>query len=307
MPDAAALFPFVRGLILLSILLLIGTAVATRLVVRHAAGDEHIVRHANSWHARLPGLIAWFLLTLSLARGALQLLSFIDPSDPVEADFVKAVLLEGTWGSSWVIQTGSALVLLAGSWLLRARRRAAWWLLTGCLGAIVIAQSGLGHPADDFWPYGLGRVASVVHVTGAGVWLGTLAVLATTTFPVLRGEGRLAILAAIVRDFSRYARVGALMVMSSGLLAAWKYVGTASGLVSSTYGRLVMAKLALMGLIVAAGYWNWRVVTPSLEGLDESAPEWLRLGVIVELVVASAVLGVTAYLVGAWVPAGMGR
>jgi copper transport protein len=90
--------------------------------------------------------------------------------------------------------------------------------------------------------------------------------------------------------------------MASGIVATWKYVGSFAALVGSGYGRLVMAKIALVAVIAAAGWWNWRIVTPALEGSDESAPQWLRMGVTVELVLGSVVLAVTAVLVASWLP-----
>lgn len=300
MPAAAALYPFVRGFILLAILLLIGTVVATRLASRHLQAVHR--SHVDAWHSRLPGLVAWFLLTLSLARGALQLLSFTDPGEPLEGELVKAVLLEGTWGVSWMLQTSAALVLLAGSWLMRARPAALRALSVACVATIVWAQSGMGHPADDLWPSVLGRAVSVLHVSGAGIWLGTLGVLTLTTFPVLRERADVPVLAAIVRDFSVWARAGVALVIISGVVATWKYVNSFAALVGSGYGRLVLAKIALVAVIAAAGWWNWRIVTPSLEGSDESAPQWLRMGVTIELVLGTVVLALTAVLVGSWLP-----
>ena len=108
-------------------------------------------------------------------------------------------------------------------------------------------------------------------------------------------------LAAIVRAFSVWARLGApCRAVGPGCHVEVRRVDRP--LIGSPYGRLVLIKIAIASVIAAAGWWNWRVVTPSLEGLDESAPEWLRLAIWVELSLATIVLAVTAVLVGSWLP-----
>lgn len=208
------LFPIVRGLTSLAVLLLIGMHVAAHIATRRIAGrDTAAQAHIDGWLSRLPGLLAWFLLTLSLGRGALQVLSFAEPGEPIDRDLVSALLLEGTWGTAWLLQTVVAFVLLAGSWLLRTRHREARWFALSCVVVIVWAQSGMGHGADDLWPGPLGRMVSAVHQTGGGLWLGTLAVLSLVVFPVLRGDGRIVLLASVVRDFSVPARLGAALLV----------------------------------------------------------------------------------------------
>ena len=49
---------------------------------------------------------AWF------ACGALQVLAFAEPGVAPEPDLVRAVLLEGSWGTGWIVQTAGAFLLL---------------------------------------------------------------------------------------------------------------------------------------------------------------------------------------------------
>lgn len=302
MPGLGTLFPVVRGAILLAILLLIGVAVATRLARAHVEPGSERAAHIGGWHARLAGLLAWFLLTLSLARGALQLLSFVEPGDPLESGLIQAVLLEGTWGASWALQSLAAFVLLAGSWLLRGRRHAPWYLLVAAAAVIAWAQTGMGHPTEEIWPWITGRVVDLVHLVGAGLWLGTLAILSLTTFPVLRRAARIDELAGVVRAFSIPARTGAALLVASGVIATWQYVGSLGALFSTTYGLLVLGKVGLFVLIAAAGWWNWRILTPALAAASPDAPVRLRRAITIELALAAIVLGLTAVLTGSSFP-----
>lgn len=302
MPGLGTLFPAVRGAILVAILLLIGTAIAARIVPPHVRPDSDRSAHIAGWHARLPGLLAWFLLMLSLARGALQLLSFVEPGEALESGLIQAVLLEGTWGMSWMLQTVAAFALLAGSWLVRRQPGAAHVLLVTTVALMAWAQTGMGHPTEEIWPWLTGRMVDLLHLVGAGVWLGTLAILSLTTVPVLRRSGCIDELAGVVRAFSIPARIGAGLLVASGVIATWQYVGSIGALFSTTYGLLVVAKIVLFVLIAVLGWWNWRVLTPALVAASPDAPAGLQRAVAIELALATIVLGLTAVLTGSSFP-----
>ncbi len=303
MPALGTLFPVVRGAIIVAILLLIGVAVSARLARAGVEPGSPQAAHIEGWHARLPGVLAWFLLMLSLARGALQLLTFVEPGEPLESALVQAVLLEGTWGTSWILQTVAALVLLAGSWLVRWRPDSTWRLLVVATALAAWAQTGMGHPTEEVWPRLTGRVIDLSHLLGAGVWLGTLATLSITTFPALRRSERIDELAAVVRAFSIPARAGAMLLLASGAVATWMYVGSIGALFDNTYGLLVVAKVVLFMAIGGAGWYNWRILTPGLSAGRPEAATRLRRAVTVELALAAVVVGLTAVLTATSFPA----
>lgn len=297
------LFPVVRGLITMTLLLLVGIQVSDRIAARRLTGrDPSIDASIAGWSARLPGLLAWFLLMLSITRGALQVLSFVDPGEQVTTDLIRGMLWQGTWGDAWVLQSSAALALLATSWLLRSnvplRRGASLLLVT----AVLWAQTGMGHPADEIWGSLPGRLVDFTHLIGGGLWLGTLAALALTVFPTLWSEDRIALLAGVVRDFSIPARLGALLLLLSGALTTWTYTGSLAVIPTTVWGQLLLVKLACLAGVVALGWWNWRVVTPALEGAHAVAPARLRRAVTIELLLGFAMLVITAYLVAAPLP-----
>ncbi len=296
--------PLTRGLILVTLMLLAGTVVAGGLVQR-ARIDPHssaaVVVHG--WLGRLPGLLAWFLLTLSLLRGALQVLAFTDPGTPIDPTLARTVLTAGSWGTSWVAQTLVAFIVLALSWLFRAAPgRVRWTVACGVL-ALMLAQTGMGHGVDPFWtPAWLGRAVHLGHLVGAGIWMGTLAVLAMAVFPSLAASPHHRSLVTLLRDFSRIARLGALVLIVSGVVATWTYTNTLSDLWLTLWGKLLLGKLLLLVGVAIVGFWNWRVLTP---GLDADAPDaavQLRRAVALELTLALVLLAVTAVLVGVGTP-----
>lgn len=300
----AIAYPVVRGLILLTLLALVGTVVAARLVAR---AEPHRVPHAaiviDGWLRRLPGLLAWFLLTLSLLRGGLQVLAFSDPGMPIDNELAVAVLTVGPWGQGWMIQTAAAFILLALSWLVQRDARRLQWTVALLTLILIVAQSGMGHGVEDFWaPALLGRLTHAAHLIGAGLWVGTLMVLAIAVIPSLRGEAAQPVLADVIRRFSVHARTGALIVVASGVVATLAYTASLSDLWSTTWGWLLLAKLGAFVGIAALGFVNWRYLTPRLTEGASPAARQLRLAVAIEVALAIALLGITAVLVASELP-----
>lgn len=297
------LYAAVRGLLVATLLALGGTAVAAMLARRAntAALDRGKVIHG--WLTRLPGLLAWFLLTLSLGRGVFQVLSFHDPGAPIDPELARAVLGSGSWGAGWMIQTLGAFVLTGLAFLLREREA---WRVRVVLAFTVLflgAQAGMGHGADAHWqPLVLGRIVTFAHLAGATVWLGTLAILALAVLPSLGGSRDRPALARILDDFSVLARWGAALLGISGIVAVLRYTDGLGQLLTSSWGQLLLVKLVAFAGVLGAGWWNWKVVTPRLVRDETASPAALRRAVAVELLLAAAVLSVTAVLVNDALP-----
>lgn len=298
------LIPVVRGLLAASLVLLIGLSPAARLIRVHGPPPGTVQRDAiEGWFARLPGLLAWFFLTCSLLRGALQVLTFVEPGEAVTADLLHAVLLEGSWGTAWIAQSTAAFLLLAISWLWRGRAR----VLAGSSALLVLvlitAQTYLGHATEELWRGALGHVVHGLHLLGSGVWLGTLAILMLTTLPMLRDAAWLPTLTALTRGYSMAARVGVLLVVGSGAVALWTYSdGQLLALIDSTWGQLLLLKLLAVAGALLIGWWNWRVGTPALAAGRADAAARMRRAIGMELLLGVVILGLTAWLIGAPLP-----
>lgn len=292
-----ALYAVVRGLIYIGLLLLIGSQTARTLVARALAGDTDVATPIRDRVARLAPRLMLPLLVLFCVRGALQVISLLDPGDPLTFDVVRSVLLSSPWGHAWLLQLAAAPLLVA---VLRFRRGglAASELPANIVIAVMIwAQTGMGHAATNRWPGPLGRILDGAHLLGGGLWLGTLGTLVIFALPLLRGDERLATLARVVQAFSLYARTGVLLVVISGTVAALVYAGSINTLLAATWGRLLLLKLAGMLGVLALGWYNWRVVTPALKGTHPSARARLRVAIRLELLIALAMLAITTMLV----------
>jgi len=161
----------------------------------------------------------------------------------------------------------------------------------------------MGHGVDPFWaPPVFGRLIHLGHLVGGALWLGTLGVLALAVFPSLTAAAERPALASILADYSRLARTGALLIVASGVVAAWTYTTTLSDLWRTDWGKLLVIKLVLLMGVAALGFWNWRVLTPRLAGGDPPAASQLRRAVAIELALGGLLIAVTALLVGVGTP-----
>ena len=191
---------------------------------------------------------------------------------------------------------------LVGFVLARVRVRAGWWLAGAA--ALVLA---LGPAAQGQWL----RLVNPLHVLAGGLWLGTLAVLVGTLFPLLlRGDavgGDPDIrpggsrLDAVVRRFSRLALVSSGLLAVTGVITAWRHLGAWNALWTTPYGWALDVKLVIVATIAAFGFYNWRVATPGLSAGSGDAR--LARASLREVSLGVLVLVVTAVLVGLPAPA----
>lgn len=203
------------------------------------------------------------------------------------------------FGEVWLLRAWIALAIAAVAFSLEHRptglRGAREGLLTVLAVALLFTPSASGH-ADIAGP--LAFAADAAHVAAASVWFGGL--LFVVLGLALAPEGRRWPLAAeTVPRFSTFA-VGAVAVLVvAGVLNAYLEVRAWRGLWESTYGELVLAKVALVLPLIALGAFNNRISVPRLRQRIASRIEKRRFlaAVGVELILLVAVLAVTAVLV----------
>lgn len=163
-------------------------------------------------------------------------------------------------GRTWLLQ-----VLFSGTTLgvvLSAQRRdeQGLALAAGVLGALAVAFTvgWTSHSATLVGRFS-GVAVGVAHLTGAAVWAGGLVVLAVFVLPYLReaDDGTVRRLAASVAEtFSVLAVAGVVLASSTGLVLLSWHVPDVTGLLSTAYGRLLTAKLALVAAALGLGGVN---------------------------------------------------
>jgi copper transport protein len=138
--------------------------------------------------------------------------------------------------------------------------------------------------------------SDLLHVTAGAVWFGGLVGLAVTIPALAKRES---LIAVTMERFSSVAASLLAGVAAAGMLLGWRIVGSWAGLVETRYGLMLLAKVALVGLVVVVAAWNRYRLLPAVTqatGHQErlSAAATLRTAVRVEaggLVVALLITG----------------
>ena len=181
----------------------------------------------------------------------------------------------------------AALALLLARVAPHMRRAAMLVVAFGALAAM-LTHVAAGHAAAGGSLMLAGNLAAQwAHFAAVGIWIGGLAALLAG----IRGAPSVEKTAA-VRRFSTIAAVALLIVVSTGIVRALAEVASWDELIASGYGRALLAKMVLLGIIAALGAINrWRSVPVAITDLGP-----LRRTASAELVLASGALAAAALL-----------
>jgi copper transport protein len=307
-PDSAAgkgvetVFGVARGLNYVSLLLLIGSLPFFWIVWRPGRdGDGAVARRPR----RL--LIGAAVVGLLTAVTAVPLLGLVAGGLPLDDLLSRSVLdasLATRSGMAWAVRGGSwlaVLVLLLVPLALRVRMAA----LTIPAAVLVVTLSVAGHAGVE-QPRGVLAPADVIHVLAAGTWLGGLVLLLVVFWPRANAPPGAAA-ATATRRFSGLALPAIVLLVASGVAEAWFYLGSLDRLVSTPWGLALVAKVALLGIIVGLAARNRRAVTQlSGSAVDRTGlGPALRRSMRAEVVLAILVLSATAVLVRSAPPASL--
>jgi copper transport protein len=185
-----------------------------------------------------------FLLQGPYAAGA-GLGALLDPA-----------LVAATGGSSFGLTTlgRGALALLLAAVLVPLWRRATAPTpqeaagLAVLAGGVVLTTAAVGHPVAGPLPV-FATAVTAVHVAAMALWLGGLAALLVG---LVRPGAEAGELAAALPRWSRLASGSVAALVVTGVVQSVREVGTPAALVSTTYGWVLLGKLALVLLLLAA-------------------------------------------------------
>jgi copper transport protein len=250
---------------------------------------------------RLYGILAALAGALALVALASIMLQGVAASGGSLGDAFSwnlfTTVLDTRYGGVLIVQCALAATLALTVVALRlaaARDRRLLAGLTFALAAGLVLTPSLSGHAGTLG--GLGLVSDVVHVVAAAVWTGGLAFLVLGL--LLAREDRWKLATRAVPRFSTTAVISVVALIVAGIVSAYLEVRTWRGLWETGYGRLLLAKIALLLPLLALGGYNNRYAVPRLEAGIASASERRRflrvasaeLGIMVAIVAVSAVL-----------------
>ena len=240
--------------------------------------------------ARVRVVITTFLLAAVVLLGAHLLAWLINTSPDLRWDTEWAASALGTTvGRIELARVGLTILALWAWWLARRTRLA----LTFAMLAIVVSGA-VGHSAaiDPVW----GVPAKAIHLVASAVWVGGLFWL------VIRPAGdNLVLFGADAERVSSRALVAVIAVAFTGIVQTRLFLASWSGLVTSAYGLLVLAKAAGLVALVAFGAYHRQRVMPRVAATLTAATgaRVLRASVAREVIVIAIVIllgGLLAYV-----------
>ena len=211
------------------------------------------------------------LAALALATGGGELLVMAGnmgggPASMLDPAILSAVMTDTDYGKVWAGRLVLAAVVLGLS--LRCARDRDWAMLAG--SGLLLASVGLtGHSAMPGGWLGLGhQAADALHLLAAGWWIGGLLALALTA----RALGAQAV--PLLQRFSGIGYAAVATLVLTGLFKSAILLVTLGETVSTAYGWVLLAKLALFAGMLALAFGNNLWITPRLARGVDPAP-WL--------------------------------
>ena len=300
-----ALFGVARAGVFTGLALLIGGAVFLVLIAGGTSAARATRRLVwSGWILLVFSTVAAVMLQGPYAAGA-------GIGDAVKWTVVHAVLKTrfGHVTEVRVLLLAAALGLLFFLRTIDRRRRPPlWWVVAGAIVAIGLAATPgyAGHAATGtFTDFAV--PLDTAHVLAMSVWLGGLVVLLVAAL----GGGFSGGIRQALNTFSRLAFWCVVVLVLSGVFASWRQVGfTLRGYTSTSYGHLLLIKLAIVVALVAFAAISRSIVRrrqsapldapdSAIAAIDERTVSGLRRSVSSEVVLGIAVLAVTAILVNA--------
>lgn len=201
-------------------------------------------------------------------------------------------------GLLWVLAAVVLGALMQGG--ARTSRSPGWRVGALAVSVGLLRATGMsGHNSEGGEP-AWGALADLLHLLGAALWIGGLAMLAVAVLPRRRaGE-----LAEVVPGYSRLAAVAVTAIVGAGLVLAWQVVGSYDGLLHTSYGHLLLVKTAVLAavLLIAQSSRRWVRTRLDLAVLlrgDAATVRPFGFSVAAETGLVLVVLAVTSLLVTA--------
>jgi len=243
--------------------------------------------------------VIWFWLEIASMSG-------LPVKNTFSASGWGTVLLETQFGRVWQLRLGliaTAFVLVASVLAqIKARRAlvAVLWLVSVVL---LTSLAWISHAAAaTVHPFGVS--GDMLHLCAAGFWIGGLVPLTIFLARVRASFSLGETVVRVVRRFSTLSLCCVSVLIVTGISNSWLLVGSLHALFTTPYGRLLLLKLTLFGILIGFGTRNRFLVKARLRkgSANPDLLSQLRRNVLCEVCLGVAVVLIVACL-GATPPA----
>jgi copper resistance protein D len=230
-------------------------------------------------------------LITAVAWLALESASMADDwSAAVDPEAIGAVLTDTAFGHAWAAH----LILAAALVLVVIFEPRARWVATAVASAALLASLGLvGHAAMQTGAEGvLHRMNHAVHLLTAGAWIGGLVPFAMCLSAYRRDDLRKDAVRAMM-SFSFWGQFIVAAIVLSGAVNIALTSGRAPIPPTTPYRALLVAKIIIVGIMIALAIVNRYVLAPRLKS-SATALAALRLTSAAEVALGCVVIALVS-------------
>lgn len=295
-------FVVVRAVTFVALLAIIGAVAFRFFVLGRIVGLDAADRVAiEKSVASRAALLAAVYVVAALVRLYLQN-RLMHGDSTMNAAEMRDMSMGTDWGAAWRIQAIAGFAALLSLMLARARSAIGWYATALCAAALAIGTTLGSHAHVAPVQPGLVSAFDFLHILAASGWMGSLLWLAAAGLPLIQSspDNRARRAAALVQSFSPVALANASLLAITGFISAKYKFAHWAPLWTTTYGQVLLVKLACLVVVAAIGYHNWKRVLPTL-GTDEATGH-LERSARLELAGGLLVIIVTAVLVATPTP-----
>jgi putative copper resistance protein D len=252
----------------------------------------------------------WTLLRIAALAAALTavlwvLLLAVEFTDTWASVFnpyvIKSVLIDTTFGHLWRWRLLGVALLACTLWTnSRGRQGLGLAFAALCLGSLGLA----GHAAADESGLGvLHRCNNTIHLLASGTWIGGLIPVALLLW--MESAGVEVDVTDALRRFSGVGQIAVILVLLTGLVNTLLVVSWVPEAYSSPYARVLVAKVCLVGTMIALALYNRYILLARVEAGSEVALSKMKRNVMLEILIGGTVIG-AASILGTLMPPGHG-
>lgn len=230
-----------------------------RLWMRANGADRHAFEPA----LRRLDLSAAGLGVVSGAAGLLAATAIMGDVGLREACPMFWLMLTGTdYGRAGCVASAAMVTLFALRWA-GATGRAGDVAVLLVLGIFTLTRASMGHAGEEgYWSVAL--AAEAIHYAAIGVWTGAVLISAWFALDDVRiRAGEIGAQDAYLERMSQAAMGSVMAILITGVYSAWRRVGTSEHLLHTSYGTILLIKVALVMAAIALGGYNKLVGLPA--------------------------------------------
>ncbi|GLU32934.1 CopD family protein [Trinickia caryophylli] len=305
----------------LGILRLISVAIQNvgfAVIVGTLLGSQWLARGQSAWQDQVGRKLVVVLRTASALSLLASALSFwahcalMSDSTLLEAWPAVSSMLAGTgFGHAWLVGAFFTLCIVVLACLRSGSATRFPYGIWMALAGVALARSNGGHPVDSGL-FSLPVWVDWLHLLAISAWVGLVLVTTYIVMPRLvdaPGNERQTS-ASFVQSLSDASTYALVILFSTGAYNGWRGVNTPLNLWESTYGQILLLKLALVLVAAALGGHNRFFEMPALLSALKNPAKAVpivplrRFGAVlhVESLILLGVLMVAAVLVSSPLP-----